>query len=219
MARASGDVDLEFFAGFFAAIGAAERCDIADARRRLEGLAGPGHGVAELLLRVPDRASAHLARSCSPGDPACRPRSTRWPSGTPTPTPTPAGRGRCRPVAWPFRPGPSATFVPTLRTMIEESDVAPNWKPPFGLALLARGDRAAAAEVLDAFEEPLLDFFWLTTMQSRAELAVGLERRDVVRRLFDVLLPYRDQLGIIASGSLVPRAGGHHARPARARPR
>ena len=41
MARASGEVDLEFFAGFFAAIGASERGDITAARRQLEALAGP----------------------------------------------------------------------------------------------------------------------------------------------------------------------------------
>ncbi len=33
MARASGDVTLAFFAGFFEAVGAAERCDVAAARR------------------------------------------------------------------------------------------------------------------------------------------------------------------------------------------
>ncbi len=56
--------------------------------------------------------------------------------------------------------------------------------------------------VLDAFEEPPLDFFWLTTMQVIAELAVGLDRTDVVARFFENLLPYREQLGITASGSL-----------------
>jgi hypothetical protein len=86
--------------------------------------------------------------------------------------------------------------------MVEESDIADNWRPPYGLALLASGDREAAMAVLDALDEPPLDYFWLTTVQTVAELAVGLGRTDVAARLFDALVPYRDQLGITASGSL-----------------
>ena len=110
MARASGDVDLEFFAGFFAAIGA----DRAGRRRRrpgaeLEALAGPvtasqnfyfGFLVDRLLVSLdiltgrarrpgPDRRARRALRR--------HPRRHR------------AAPGRCRPAAWRCRPATSAT--------------------------------------------------------------------------------------------------------------
>jgi hypothetical protein len=93
-------------------------------------------------------------------------------------------------------------FEPALRAMVAESDIAASWKPAYGLALLAAGDRAGAMAILDDFGEPPLDYFWLTTMQTWGELAIGLQRRDVVTHIFEVLRPYGEQLGITGSGTL-----------------
>ena len=34
--------------------------------------------------------------------------------------------------------GASGSLVPALRSMVEESEIAANWRPPYGLALLLR---------------------------------------------------------------------------------
>jgi hypothetical protein len=47
-----------------------------------------------------------------------------------------------------------------------------------------------------------LDYFWLATMQAGGELAAALEDPAACRHFTDALLPYGDQLGVTASGSL-----------------
>jgi tetratricopeptide (TPR) repeat protein len=201
MARASGDVDLEFFAGFFAAIGAAERCDVHEARARLATLAGPvtksqnpyfGFLADRLLVSfdvlaarpgVQDEVDALAAKY----------------AGTHADT---TGTWSLQSGGLALQRGELGALAPAIRTMMEQSEIARNWKPPLGLALLDSGDRAGAMAVLDEFEAPPLDYFWLTTMQAWAELAVGLARRDLIVSAFDELSPYREQLGITASGTL-----------------
>jgi len=201
MARASGDVDLEFFAGFFAAVSAAEHCDIADARQHLELLAGPITASRNFYFGfLAERMLASL--DVLTGQPGVQARidavAERY-AGTHADT---TGTWALQTGGLAYQSGGLGDLAPSLRAMIEESEITSNWRPPLGLAMLARGDRAGAMAVLDDFEEPPLDYFWLTTMQSLAELAVGLERHDVLRGLFERLSPYRDQLGITASGSL-----------------
>jgi hypothetical protein len=93
-------------------------------------------------------------------------------------------------------------LAPALGAMMTSSHIGANWKAAYALALLSSGDRDGAAGILDDFREPTLDYLWLTTMQTIAEVAVGLGRADRAEPLFAALAPYRDQLGITGSGSL-----------------
>ena len=102
-----------------------------------------------------------------------------------------------------FQQGRLADFTPVLRGLVEESVLSPVWRAPFGLALLASGEREAAEAVLDDWVEPLLDYFWTTVVQTRSDLAIGLGRVDRCRELYDMLVPHRGLLGITSSGSLV----------------
>ncbi|MDO9176208.1 MAG: hypothetical protein Q7V62_15480, partial [Actinomycetota bacterium] len=102
-------------------------------------------------------------------------------------------------VAW--QRGGLGALVPTVRDLIGQGSVS-NWLAAYGLAMFHAGDRDGAMEVLDGFVEPTLDYFWLTTMQAYAELAVALDRRDMASHLFASLMPHRGQLGVTASGSL-----------------
>jgi hypothetical protein len=89
-----------------------------------------------------------------------------------------------------------------LAPLVEGTTIGANWVAPYGLALLRSGDEAGAAAVLDGFDEPPPDYFWLTTLQAASELAAGLGRVDRCKAFFDDLLPHRDTLSIVASGSL-----------------
>jgi hypothetical protein len=88
-----------------------------------------------------------------------------------------------------------------VRAMIEQSAVSSNWTAAYGLALLDNGERDQAAAALDSITTPPLDYLWLTTMQSVADLAAGLDRRDECERLVTALLPFRGQLGITSTGA------------------
>jgi class 3 adenylate cyclase/tetratricopeptide (TPR) repeat protein len=201
MARASGDNDLEFFAGFFAAFGALERGQVAESRRHLEAVAGPVAASRNFYFGfLADRLKVSLdILTGRPGVQAdIDALATRY-AGTHADT---SGTWALQTGGLALQSGRFGDFVPALRSMLEDSEIAENWRPPFGLALLANGDREEAMAVLDAVEEPPLDFFWLTTTQVIAELAVGLERTDVVARAFETLMPCREQVGVTASGSL-----------------
>jgi tetratricopeptide (TPR) repeat protein len=201
MARAAADTDLAFFAGFFSAICATERGDLAEARTRLAALDGPvtasqnqyfGFLVERLSVSI-DVLTRHPDAQSRIDALAARYDGTRADT---------AGTWSLQTGALTRQVGGLGGFAPALRTMLEESAIAATWRAPYGLALLDEGDRDGAMAVLEGFEEPPLDFFWLTNIQAMAELAVGLERDDVARRMYDLLLPFRDQLGITASGSL-----------------
>jgi hypothetical protein len=194
-------VDLEFFAGFFAAIGASERGDIAAARRQLEALAGPVSASQNFYFGfLVERLTVSLDILTGRDDVQAEIDAVaeRY-AGTHADT---SGSWSLQTGGLALQRGDLGMFVPALREMIEASTIAVNWQAPYGLALLGIGDRDGAMAVLDQFQEPPFDFFWLTTVQILSEVAIGLDRRDVVRRLFDQLLPYRDQLGVTDSGSL-----------------
>ena len=126
-----------------------------------------------------------------PGRPTCRPASTPSPRPTPTlhaDTSRDLGRpdrldghhqGHASPP-WP-RPSRRSWRQPPIQ----------NWTSPYGLAHSGRRRPGRAEAILDEFTEPSLDYFWLSTMQLAAELAVGLDRQDVARRVFDALSPHR----------------------------
>ena len=85
--------------------------------------------------------------------------------------------------------------------MITESTVASNWTAGYGLALLANGDRAGADAVLDSCPQPPMDYLWMTTSLSMAELAAGLGRVEACGRLLADLMPFRGRLGITSTGA------------------
>lgn len=205
MARATHDVDLEFFAGFFAALVAAERGDLVKARRHLTeldatvalsqnfyfGFLVDRFGVAldvftgqlDVQQRIDDLAARY--------------------DGTHADT---AGTWSLQTGAVAHQAGMLGGLAPMIEGVVRAHPGRPNWVPPHALALLERGepgDRAAAMAVLDGFEEPPLDYFWLSTMQALAEVVVGLDRTDRAATIYDQLLPFRDQLGITASGTFI----------------
>jgi hypothetical protein len=46
-----------------------------------------------------------------------------------------------------------------------------------------------------------MDYLWLTTLQSLADLASGLGRVDACERILAALIPFRGRLGITSSGA------------------
>ncbi len=96
--------------------------------------------------------------------------------------------------------GRLGTMTDALRSM-NAGTVGSNWQAAFGTALLLDGDREAANEIAENFRFPRLNYFWVTTLQSYAELLVGLGRRDLARPVLDALLPFRHQLGVTSSGT------------------
>ncbi|MEY2452568.1 MAG: hypothetical protein QOD92_2142 [Acidimicrobiaceae bacterium] len=201
LARASGDGDLEFFAGFFAAFGAAERGQVVEARRLLDALAGPIAASRNFYFGfLADRLGVSLDILVSRADVQTRidDLATRY-AGTHADT---TGTWSLQTGGVALQMGNLGDLAPAVGALIEQSQLAPNWRVAHGLALLDAGDRVAAMAALDTFEEPTFDSFWLTTMQIAAELAIRLDRTDVALRVADRLRPYGDQLGITASGSL-----------------
>ncbi len=201
IARTSTMADVQFFAGFFAGVGAAERGEVAEARSRLEALAPVVKASRNAYFGfLRDRLLVSLdLLACAPDvQDAIDALAARY-EGTHADT---AGTWALQTGGVAFQQGRLADLVPVLQGLVEESVLAPVWRAPLGLALLAGGDRDAAEQVLDGSSEPHLDYFWTTVVQTRAELAVGLGRLDHCRALYDTLLPHRGLLGITASGSL-----------------
>jgi hypothetical protein len=201
MARASGDTDLGFYAGFFAAITAAERRDLTEARRRLDTLAEPlaaAHNPYFGFLAERLSVSIDILTGRPEVQELIDALAERY-AGTYADT---TGTWSLQTGALALQRGEFGGLAPVVQTMVDESETGANWKPPLGLALLEAGDRDAAMAVLDDLGDYPLDYFWLTTMQVVADLAVSLGRRDVAARVYEALLPFRDQLGITASGSL-----------------
>ncbi|MGD9704848.1 MAG: AAA family ATPase [Acidimicrobiia bacterium] len=200
MARASGDVDLEFLGGFFAAFCAAERGDIAVARERLQRLDGSIEASRNFYFRfLAERL--RLSLDILTGAPDLQPaiddlaaRYTQRHADT-------AGTWAVQTGVVALQTGRLGTLAETIRTLIDESELAPNWTAAYGLALLVNGDRAAATAVLDSFSQPPMDYLWLTTMQSLADLAAGVDRADVCERLLAELSPFRGLLGITSTGA------------------
>lgn len=218
MARASGDVDLEFLGGFFSPFCAAERGDVAVARERLQQLDGPIEASRNFYFRFlverltvsldvltgrPDMQSAFDALA---GRYADRHADTD-------------GTWSVQIGILALQQGRLGTLAGALRTMVESSTVPSNWTAAYGLALLANGDRAGATTVLETFSQPPMDYLWLSTMQSLAELAAGLGRADACEQIVSLLSPFRGWLGVTSSGAacygLVSRTLGQVALVAR----
>lgn len=201
LARASGDVDLDFFAGFLGAISATERGDLDDAARSVDGLAetvtaSQNGYFGFLVARL--RVSLDLYRNRPDGQARIDALAEAY-----------AGPYADTIGTWAVQSGWMAITNGTLGNLVTSIEAirgdtaVQNWTVPYGLALLAAGDVGRAEAILDEAREPTLDYFWLSTMQLTAELAVGLDRQDVARRLFDALTPHRHQLGMTGAGSAI----------------
>jgi hypothetical protein len=66
---------------------------------------------------------------------------------------------------------------------------------------LSSGDRDEAMAVLDTCPNPPLNYLWLTTLQTLADLAAGLDRADVCERILHDLMPFRGWVGITSTGA------------------
>lgn len=204
MARATGSVELEFFAGFFAAFTAAEGGSVAEARRGLERLAevvtaahNPYFGflVERLLLS--------LAIATGGGDGDLQAGVDELAGRYEATHADTAGTWAIQTGMLARQRGAFAALVPTLRAMVEDRPgIGAKWVAPFGLALVAAGEEVEAAAVLGRLDLPPLDYFWLTTMQTVAELAVALGDRAWQERCVELLTPFASQLGLTASGSV-----------------
>lgn len=200
MARSSGDNELEFFAGFFATIGAVERGQVAEARERLERLEGPAKASRNFYYEfLIDRLGVSL--DIFTGEPELQPRVDALAARYDDTHADTAGTWSLQTGFLAVQAGTFGSLVPTLRTMVEESDIT-TWLAAYGLSLLAAGDTAAAGEVLDQLEDPPLDYLWIASRQVTAELAVGLGRQATAAHIYEQLLPFREHLAITASGSL-----------------
>jgi class 3 adenylate cyclase len=202
MARASGDPGLAFFSSFFLAVADTERGRLAEARGGLVQLLGTLHAErsfyerfqAERLLLSIDlyTGKADVQRDID----ALAARYAHTHADT-------DGTWALQTAGLALQHGTLSTMADGMKAVIDASPIAPNWMPAYGLALLGRGDRAGAAAVLDGFDVPHLDCFWLSTLQSAAELAVGLGRLDWCERIHGLLEPYADQVGVASHGTLL----------------
>jgi class 3 adenylate cyclase/tetratricopeptide (TPR) repeat protein len=202
LARASGDPDLEFFGGFFTAIGATEQGDLATARTVLAGLGEAVTATQNAYYGfLAERLDVSLDVFTSRPEAQVRidELAQRYESHHADTT----GTWSIQTGSLALHAGTLGELVPTVETLVQSSDIGANWTAAHGFTLLLAGDRSAAAAVLDAYEDPPLDYLWITTLQTTAEVAVGLGRRDLATRLFEQLLPHRGQVGITASGSLL----------------
>ena len=203
MARASGDVDLEFFAGFFAASGATERGDVGrGAARGSPGWTARSTASHNFYFRfLAERLTVSLdiltgrpdvqAAIDDAGRPLRRdPRRHRGHVVAADRRPGLAG-GRAR------RAGRrDARHDRGVRDSRRTGCRPTGWR----CCPTATADGAGASST--RFDDPPLDYFWLTTMQSLAELAVALGRVDACKRIYELLVPFRDQLGVTSSGAL-----------------
>lgn len=199
MARASGSPELEFFGRFFAAVGAAERARLREAGEILEDL-------AEVVTATHNPYFAFLVErllvsiAIATGEPGVQARVDALAHRFGSTHADTAGTWALQTGMLALQRGVFGGLVPTLRTMVEGRPGI--WMAPFGMALVAAGEHDEAAALLAGLDVPPLDFFWLTTMQCIAELAVGVDDAAWQAACLDALDPFRDQLGLTASGSL-----------------
>ncbi|MEQ1872527.1 MAG: AAA family ATPase [Ilumatobacteraceae bacterium] len=200
MARASGDVELEFLGGFFSAFCAAERADVAEARQRLNQLGDVIDASRNFYFQfLVDRMNVSLNLL------ACKPDMQQQIDQLAAKY---ADRHADTAGTWALQTGILANqegrlgeLTEPLRAMVADSNLPASWNAAYGLALLANGEVEAAGAVLDSCSSPTLDYLWMSTQQATAELACGLGRSERCAQLFDELLPYRGQLGLASSGS------------------
>ena len=199
-ARATGDPQVEFLSGFFAAYCQAECGDLDGSRSRLLEL-GP------LIDTTKNQYFAFLTerlvlsidmRRCVPGV------QDRVDGLLQRFNPTHADTDG----TWALQTGLLAYQAGTLDQMLHALQAmtagtkAKTWTAAHAIALLWAGDLDGAEEILDRNSDNPRNYFWMAVAQASAEVAAGLGRRDHCRQMFDELLPYRGRVGITGGGSL-----------------
>lgn len=201
IARSTGDPETEFLSGFFTAYCQVESGELTTSRARLIELeplaaATKNHYFEFLTERL--LLSIDIARC----EPTAKERVDALLQRF-------ADTHADTDGTWALQTGGLALHAGTLDQMLNaiESMTASNqartWTAAHALALMLAGRRDEADEILDRYADTPRNYFWVTVSQVRAEVAAGLGRRDHCAQLYRDLLPYRGQLGITASGSLV----------------
>ncbi len=200
LARATGDVDLEFLGGYFLAFCLAEQGDVVGAKARLLRLELPITLSRNFYFRfLTERLT--LSLDALTGAPGIQERIDDLAARYEASHADTEGTWSLQTGKLAFEAGQLGALADTIRSMIDASSISSSWTAAYGLALLNNGDRDGATAVLDSFTRPTLDYLWLSTMQGRADLAVALVRTDTCESIFRELEPFRGQLGIVASGS------------------
>lgn len=98
--------------------------------------------------------------------------------------------------------GRMGDMADSLRSAAEGRRGQGIWSNALVIALTERGEREQAQELAQGLKKPNLDFMWLVSMQMRAEVGYGLGDKELCLDAIEELLPFRDRLGVIASGTL-----------------
>ncbi len=94
------------------------------------------------------------------------------------------------------------TMAESLKGAAERSQGQGIWSYAYVLALLEGDEVDLARTAAHGLKEPNLDFMWLVSMQFLADIGYRLSDVEISTRAFEALLPYRDRLGVVASGTL-----------------
>lgn len=199
LGRGTGDPQIAFLSGFFAAYCRVERADFPGARAALVELQPLADAcqhsscnflVERLMLTidlarsVPD-AQAQVDSFHARYEPTQMDAASTWTLQTGL-------------LAW--QAGTLGALASTMSAMTAGAQ-SRLWTAAQGMAMLFAGDEARAAEALEAATDLPHNYFWLAGMQAHAEVAAGLGRRDHCRRMFEELAPYRGRVGVTGGGS------------------
>ena len=199
LARATGDPQTEFLSGFFTAYCLAERGDLPGSVTRLHELAPVVETTKsdyyeflttrlmvtlDIMRSAPD-AQQQVDELFHRFGAKHVDAETTWMIQTAV-------------VA--YQAGTMGEMVHALQAMTTGPQ-ATMWSAGLAVALLWSGDVAGAENVLGRTDEIPRNYFWMPVQQARAEVAVGLGRRDLCQHLYDQLLEYAGRAGITGSGS------------------
>ena len=193
--------EVEFLAGFFAASALLETCQVDECRRRLETLVPMiertgnfwFHFLVERMRIGLDIAQDVPNSAVSVDELFEASAATQADAG---------GTWAAQHGGLAIHEGRFGDMADSLKNAAAGRQGQGIWPYALAIALIERGQLDEATEVADGFKRPSLDFMWLVSMQMLAEVGRGLDRKDLCIEALDALLPFRDRLGVIASGTL-----------------
>lgn len=200
IAGQTGDHELAYIGGFFAAYCSAERGRLREARQQLavlrELLPATHNQYFEFLG---DRLALSIDIAlCEPGTQeridalAVRHGATHADTD---------GTWALQVGGLAYQAGTLDALLPTISTMLGGPH-SRTWRAALALAQLMAGDTVAAAATLHEQDDAPRNYFWITVAQAQAEVASGLGLARRCAELYDQLHPFRGLVGITASGSL-----------------
>lgn len=200
LAATTGDAETEFLGGFFAAYCTAERGDLSAAREQLAAL-GPVVRRARIAYFefLADRLtlSIDIARGVS----GVRERIDALARRHAHSHADTAGTWALQLGALAYQEETVGALGPMIDSMIEGPH-ARTWRAARALAELRAGDAEAATATLDEQGDVPRNYFWVTVLQTQAEVAAALGLTERCAELYAALEPYAGRVGITASGSL-----------------